>query len=106
MALGFNKNQLFTYYPSKNKLSVLISIPHSGTLIPEEFKQYLTEDITHLSQDVDYKVDELIYIEKLQSHGIGVIVALIHRICVDLNRAPENAVLFWINNTRGGRWVT
>lgn len=83
----------------------MLSIPHSGEEIPAEFKGFLTND-THLhKEDVDYKVNELVDIKKLQENGIGVLVAHVHRICVDLNRAEENCVMFWKNNTQGKQLV-
>jgi N-formylglutamate deformylase len=101
------KPPLFTYYaPLNNEFRGLVSIPHSGEVIPEEFKPYLSNDLKALGQDVDTKVNELIHIDQLQKAGIGVLVAHIHRVCVDLNRTPEQSVLFWKENTHGVQLVT
>lgn len=93
---------LFTYYPPLDATTVgIVSIPHSGEDIPEEFKPYLCADLLTMREDVDYKVHELVDIEALQKNGLGVMVAHVHRVCVDLNRSEENCVMFWKENTKG-----
>ncbi len=101
-------NSIFDFYPPKEtglKLTSIISIPHSGERIPEEFKSYLVEDSKALMCDIDYKVDELVDIKRLNEAGVAVIVATTHRFCVDLNRAPDLTVLNWKSNTRGDQIV-
>lgn len=96
------KSPLFDYYAPKGPhLRGLLSIPHSGEDIPECFKTFLSGDIKAYKEDVDYKVNELVDIPTLQEAGIAVLVAHVHRICVDLNRDEANSVLFWKNNTQG-----
>jgi len=93
---------LFTFYPPlHSEVCGIVSIPHSGEDIPEEFKPFLLADLNVMREDVDYKVHELVDIETLQKNGIGVIVAHIHRVCLDLNRSEENCVMFWKQNTKG-----
>jgi N-formylglutamate amidohydrolase len=100
------KNPLFTYHaPLGNRYLGLVSIPHSGETIPEEFKSYLSGDEEAYRSDVDFKVNELIDVEGLQQAGVGVLVSHIHRICVDLNRAESHCVLFWKENTQGKKLV-
>jgi N-formylglutamate amidohydrolase len=100
------KNPLFNYYaPLNSRFKGIISIPHSGEDIPEEFRAFLTENTKLYKEDVDYKVNDLVDIEKLQNAGIGVLVAHVHRICVDLNRSENQCVLFWKNNTKGKQLV-
>ncbi|MFW5871827.1 MAG: hypothetical protein ACOCUT_01850, partial [bacterium] len=48
----------------------IVSIPHAGEMIPEIFKLFLTPNEAYLREDVDYKVDELIDISKLNENGI------------------------------------
>lgn len=96
-----DQNQIFNYYPPKNKYIGAVSIPHSGEVIPDEFKDYLIEDLSALNQDVDTAVHKLIDIEKLNEEGIAVIKANIHRVCVDLNRPKETAALNWKKNSHG-----
>ena len=95
------QNQIFDYYPPKKKYIGAVSIPHSGEVIPEEFKEYLIDDIKALCQDVDTAVHKLIDIEQLNDVGIAVIKANIHRVCVDLNRPKETAALNWQKNSHG-----
>jgi N-formylglutamate amidohydrolase len=83
----------------------LLSIPHSGENVPDEFREYLSGDEKAYREDVDFKVNELIDIPSLQRAGIAVLVAHVHRICVDLNRSEENCVLFWKDNTQGKKLV-
>lgn len=96
------KNPLFTFHaPTSGQFRALVSIPHSGEDIPAAFETFLTTDLRALREDVDFQVNELVDIPRLQHHGIGVLVAHVHRVCVDLNRAEENCVLFWKENTKG-----
>lgn len=93
---------LFSYYPSlTDKTVAVVSIPHSGEDVPDEFWPYLAAGLDVMREDVDFKVNELIDIEALQKAGIAVIVAHVHRVCVDLNRAPDQSVMFWKQNTKG-----
>lgn len=102
-----HKNPIFDYYaPLGSHYRGLLSIPHSGETIPQEFEKYLSGDEWAYKEDVDFKVNELVDIKKLQEAGIAVLVAHVHRICVDLNRAESNCVLFWKDNTQGKKLVT
>ncbi|MFL5784847.1 MAG: N-formylglutamate amidohydrolase [Bacteriovoracaceae bacterium] len=100
------KNALFDFYsPLGPHYRGLLSIPHSGENVPPEFREYLSGDESAYREDVDFKVNELVDIPTLQKNGIAVVVSNIHRICVDLNRAEENCVLFWKENTMGKKLV-
>lgn len=96
-----NTTQIFELYPSLKAPIGILSIPHSGEVIPEEFKEYLIEDFTKLSRDVDTGVHELIDIDALNQSGITVIKANIHRIAIDLNRAQSESMLNWKRNSWG-----
>ena len=101
------KNKIFSFYsPHQLPLKGILSIPHSGEWIPDEFLPYLTTSLHDLNQDLDYKVNELVDIEKLTQQGIAVLVSHVHRVCIDLNRAPELAVFAWRENTQGITLVT
>ncbi len=100
------RSEIFEYFPAKSKSIGLLSIPHSGEIIPNQFKKFLIEDQRALAEDVDYQVNQLIDIDLLTQAGIDVIIAKVHRTCVDLNRPPENAVLNWKLNSQGERIVT
>src|SRR5690606_37651533 len=100
------KSPLFDYYSLIGPhYRGLLSIPHSGENVPAEFEQFLSGDLAAYKSDVDYKVNELVDITALQNAGIAVLVAHVHRICVDLNRSEENCVLFWKQNTQGQKLV-
>lgn len=100
------KNPIFDFYaPLGTSYRGLLSIPHSGEDIPAEFEKFLSGDLRAYKEDVDYKVNELVDIKKLQEAGIAVLVAHVHRICVDLNRAETNCILFWKDNTQGKNLV-
>jgi N-formylglutamate deformylase len=97
---------LFKYYYPQEKFIGVLSIPHSGEILPSEFEPYLISDRRKLMQDVDYRVHHLVDIPKLVESGIFVIVSNIIRVAVDLNRAPEISVLNWKRNSQGVEIVT
>lgn len=100
------KTPIFDYYaPYGSNYRGLLSIPHSGENIPKEFGPFLSGDLKAYQEDVDFRVNELVDIQALQNAGVAVLVAHVHRICVDLNRAESNCVLFWKDNTQGKRLV-
>jgi N-formylglutamate deformylase len=100
------KSPLFDYYaPLGAHYRGLLSIPHSGETIPKEFEEFLSGNHEAYKSDVDFKVNELVDIKALQNAGVAVLVAHVHRICVDLNRAESNCVLFWKDNTQGEKLV-
>ena len=93
---------VFDYFPALNNNFIgLLSIPHSGETIPSEFLPFLSGDLAAYKEDVDYKVNELVDIQALQAAGVAVLVAKVHRICIDLNRAEEASFMFWKQNTQG-----
>lgn len=93
--------EILTYYPPTTDLIALVSIPHGGEMIPTEFEKHLSGNENAYWKDIDYKTPELVDIKALQSKGIGVLVAHIHRICVDLNRSPVQTILAWKSNSHG-----
>jgi len=100
------KNPLFDFYaPLGTQYKGLLSIPHSGENIPPEFDKYLSGDLPAYQEDVDFKVNELVDIKKIQESGVAVLVAHVHRVCVDLNRAENSCVLCWKENTQGKKLV-
>lgn len=103
---NLESSNIFKFYPPENKFIGILSIPHSGEIIPQEFIPFLTTDNKAKMQDVDYKVNELVDIMELQRKGIAVVVSNIHRVCVDLNRSEQNCVLNWKKNSMGVDLVT
>ena len=98
--------EVFHFYPAKGELIGILSIPHSGEILPDEFKKYLTPEVNHLMQDVDYRVHELIDLEELNNAGVCVLYTTIIRTAVDLNREASKAVLNWEYNSKGVKLVT
>lgn len=92
---------IFDYYAPEGKLLGIVSIPHSGEIITQEFVPYLVSDSSALGRDVDTGVHKLVDIELLQKKGIAVLKANIHRVCVDLNRDRDICVLNWESNSHG-----
>lgn len=85
--------------PVQNQVPILISVPHSGTYIPEELREhYLPEKLNSL-EDTDWYVDRLY--DFASSMGIYMIVANYHRWVIDLNRHPLSDPLY-----NDGRTIT
>lgn len=97
---------LFDLHLPTKKCHGIISIPHSGELIPAPFLPYLTTDQKALATDVDTAVYDLIDIKRLNREGIVIIVSKIHRCAIDLNRTEKEAPLNWKENTLGVPLVT
>ncbi len=56
------KNALFDFYsPMGPHYRGLVSIPHSGEVVPPEFEEYLSGDTRAYKEDVDFKVNELVW---------------------------------------------
>lgn len=91
--------EVFNFYPPKSSFNALLSIPHPGVHLPEEFLPYLSPNHYDLLQDVDFATDQLVDIDALQNQGVAVLVANIARTCIDLNRPREKALLHWKKNT-------
>lgn len=95
------KHPIFNFYAPKDNYIGILSIPHSGEIIPPEFVPFLTSDIRALHEDVDFKVDELVDIDELNQAGIAVVKANIIRTTVDLNRSKDKALFAWRSNSKG-----
>lgn len=104
--MNITRQNIFDFYDSQNPpLKGVLSIPHSGETIPDEFLPYLTTNILDRNIDLDYKVQTLVDIEALRKLGVVVLVSHIHRICIDLNRPDAQCLLGWKENTRGTKIV-
>lgn len=103
--LKSTKEAIFSYFAPKNRYIGIVSIPHSGEIIPAEMRSYLTDNKQYIRRDVDYKVEELVDINELQNAGVAVIVSHIHRTAVDLNRSRDLCLLNWKSNSHGEKLV-
>jgi len=67
---------------------VVVSVPHAGTLVPDEDAALLAISGNALLRDADLHVDRLV--EGATRHGVVVVEALVSRYIVDINRAPDD----------------
>ncbi len=83
----------FTVIPAIGELQpIIISIPHVGTLFPEEVKNmYLPNQISSLD-DTDWFLDQLYSFAP--EMGITIVKANYSRWLIDLNRDPESKPLY------------
>ena len=74
------------------ELPVLVSIPHTGVLLPPEVSRDLASDEMRAGAMTDWHLDSLYAF--LPEFGIDVIHAVYHRFVIDLNRPPEAKPLY------------
>jgi N-formylglutamate deformylase len=77
---------------------LLVSMPHTGTYIPDALAQRMTE-IARTVPDTDWHLERLY--DFLDALGASVLVATHSRYVVDLNRPPDNANLYPGQDTTG-----
>ena len=78
--------------PLKNKVPILISVPHSGTSFPKELLNSFYPQTLTCPEDTDWFVDQLYsFAPEL---GITLIVAPLSRYVIDLNRNLKNQPLY------------
>ena len=75
----FEENQI-----TDIKYPVILSIPHAGTVFPDEFLNYTSRTIEELRSNEDLFVSDLI--EPLMSEGIQVLSMNIASAFIDINR--------------------
>lgn len=95
----------YEFEEAKAKPIGLISSPHPGTWVPEEFEEYLNPNKRAWNQDVDLEAHQLIDGPSLVNLGVHRIWQKLHRICIDLNRPRNTAVFNWELNSMGERLV-
>jgi N-formylglutamate amidohydrolase len=67
---------------------VVVSVPHAGTLVPDEDAGLLAISGQALLRDADLHVERLV--DGVTRHGVVVVEALVSRYIVDINRAPDD----------------
>jgi len=77
---------------------LLVSMPHTGTHIPDPLAQRMT-DVARTVPDTDWHLERLY--DFLDSLDASVLVATHSRYVVDLNRPPDNANLYPGQDTTG-----
>lgn len=78
--------------PSGQRVPILLSIPHCGTLFPDELKDQYKPELIQAPDDTDWFVDQLYSFAP--SMGISMISATYSRWVIDLNRDPESKPLY------------
>lgn len=67
---------------------VVVSVPHAGTLVPDEDAAVLAISGQALLRDADLHVEKLV--SGVNALGVVVVEALVSRYVVDINRAPDD----------------
>ena len=78
--------------PTKKEIPFILSIPHSGTSIPNEKVAFFNKKQLNLKEDTDWFLDKLY--DFAPQMGITTVLANYHRWVVDLNRDPNNQPLY------------
>lgn len=78
--------------PAAEKVSVVLSVPHSGTEFPDEIKAHYRQEIVAQPDDTDWFVHRLYNFAA--EMGITTIHAKYSRLVIDLNRDPESQPLY------------
>lgn len=81
-----------TYDLTEGDSPLIISIPHAGTMVPDDIAARFT-DIAKELPDTDWHVDRL-YQDFIDAHDVTTIKALYSRYVIDLNRPPDDAPLY------------
>jgi N-formylglutamate deformylase len=71
---------------------IIVSVPHCGTLVPDELKDEFKAALIHEQDDADWYVDKLY--DFAPAMGITMISAVYSRWIVDLNRDPSSKPLY------------
>ena len=78
--------------PTASKVPFILSIPHSGTKIPNDKIDFFNKNQINKMDDTDWFLDKLYdFAPKL---GVTTVVANYHRWVIDLNRDPKNTPLY------------
>jgi N-formylglutamate deformylase len=89
--LKFMERYNFTE-PIANRVPILLSVPHCGTLIPESMKSQYKPEKTGFIDDTDWFVQDLYSFAPAM--GITLLSANVSRWVIDLNRHPQSKPLY------------
>ncbi|MGC1241276.1 MAG: N-formylglutamate amidohydrolase [Chryseosolibacter sp.] len=87
-----NLESYHIHLPSTPRVPILISVPHCGTVFPEEIRSQYDQELIRAPDDTDWFVDRLYSFAP--SLGITMITALFNRWVIDLNRNPDSKPLY------------
>lgn len=79
----------YHYFPGT--IPVILSIPHTGTFVPDAILERFSEEAKQLP-DTDWHVEKLY--EFARGMGVHMLAATHSRYVADLNRAPDNSSLY------------
>lgn len=78
--------------PVSSPVPILVSVPHCGTLFPDEIKDEYNQKLIAAPDDTDWFVHQLY--DFAPSMGITMIHAVYSRWVIDLNRDPQSKPLY------------
>jgi N-formylglutamate deformylase len=78
--------------PTANRVPILLSVPHCGTVIPETLKSHYKPEKIKFIDDTDWFVHDLYSFAPAM--GITLLSANVSRWVVDLNRHPQSKPLY------------
>ena len=78
--------------PLSSPVPILVSVPHCGTLFPDEIKDEYNQELIAAPDDTDWFVHHLY--DFAPSMGITMIHAVYSRWVIDLNRDPQRKPLY------------
>lgn len=78
--------------PASAKVPIVVSVPHCGSVFPDELKGEFKEDLIRFPDDTDWYVEKLY--DFVPEMGITMISAVYSRWVIDLNRDPESKPLY------------
>lgn len=80
------------HHPKGKRIPILVSIPHCGSLFPEELLALYKPDLIEAPDDTDWFVNQLY--DFATQMGITLLSSVYSRWVIDLNRDPENKPLY------------
>lgn len=78
--------------PKHNKIPILVSVPHCGTVFPRAIRKNYNSALIAKADDTDFFVNRLYNF--VSEMGITMIYAHYNRWVIDLNRSPKNQALY------------
>jgi N-formylglutamate deformylase len=88
-------SDLLPYHVTEGRgtqVPILVSVPHCGTMFPNELKSQYREEMIEAPDDTDWFVDKLY--DFAPALGITMISAVYSRWVIDLNRDPDSKPLY------------
>ncbi len=80
------------YSPEAPAVPIVVSVPHCGTLFPDDIREAYNASLIAAPDDTDWFVDKLY--DFAPSMGMTMITAVYSRWVIDLNRDPDSKPLY------------